>query len=397
MTAPAVGHARWWSLPDLGLAVGVAVLVLIGFGVSVADDVPILLVDHDGRPHLPTSRAVLEAAVEALPLTFRRVAPVLVFVVVATVSLIDEAVNHRPEPLPLAVLVALYTLAVLRRPLVAATAAVCYLAGLAVDEATAWTDLSDDQLYIDLLVIAGTVVLGVAIRRNRARTSRAVRQSVEASLAAEEQAREAAREERARIAREMHDLLGHQLSVIVAQAAATRRVSPDRPQATTAALDSIETVGRDAISGLRRLTGLLRVDRDPPQGGRAWLAELDAGLEQVRRAGLPVELTVEGAPRDLPADVALNALRVVQEALTNVLRHAGPTRATVVLSFRDADLGIEVHDTGGAGYRAPDGGSGGHGLAGMAQRVQLLGGELTAGPDGGRGFRVRARLPVVTG
>ncbi|MFL6097738.1 MAG: sensor histidine kinase [Blastococcus sp.] len=403
MTTPAATNRhRWPRASDAALAIGVALTSLIGFGVSVVDDFPFLLVDHDGQPRLPVSRALLEVLAEALPLAFRRVAPVPVFVLVAGASLADEALNRHPEPLPLAVLVALYTLAVMRRPLVAGIAAACYLAGLAADTATAWTDVSDDQLYIDLLAVVGTVTLGCWIYLGRARISRAERRTLEVTRAAEARTREAVDQERARIARDMHDVLGHQLSVIVAQAATTRRVHADRPQATADALGSIESVGRDALSGLRRVVGLLRVDRerpDPPD--QPGLDRLGALVQEVRRAGMPVELVVLGIPRQLPEEVEQNAFRIVQEALTNSLRHSGRTGATVTLVYGDDGLDIEVTDAGGNGHPGPaardpgDGPpAGGFGLVGMRQRVEMLGGGLAAGADGDGGFRVRARLPV---
>jgi signal transduction histidine kinase len=406
---------------DVALAVGVAVIALIGYGVSVVDAFPFLLVDHDGQPGVPISYALLEVAAEALPLIFRRAAPVLVFVLVAGASLADEALNRHPEPLPLAVLVALYTLAVMRRPLVAGIAAACYLVGLTADTATAWTDVSDDQLYIHLLAVVGTVLLGCWIYLGRARVSSAERRTLEVTRAFEARTAEAVDEERARIAREMHDVLGHQLSVIVAQAATTRRVSADRPQATLDALGSIESVGRDALSGLRRLVGLLRVDRGKPdRAAPAGLDRLGALVEQVRIAGLPADLVVLGTPRRLPAELELTAFRIVQEALTNSLRHSARTRVTVTLTYGADALDIDVADSGGNGHpgRVTDAVEGppvdgssvdgpsvdgssvdgssvdGYGLVGMRQRVEMLGGLLTVGPDAGRGFRVRAWLPV---
>ncbi|MET0764160.1 MAG: histidine kinase [Blastococcus sp.] len=402
MTSPAaVSPRRSPPAADVALAVVVAVIALIGYGVSVVKDFPFLLVDHDGQPSLPLSRALLEALAEALPLAFRRVAPMLVFVLVAGASLVDEALNRHPEPLPLAVLIALYTLAVMRRPLVAGIAAVCYLAVLGLDTATVWTDVSDDQLYIDLLAVAGTVTLGCWIYLDRGRISRAERQTLEATRDFETRTMQAVDEERARIAREMHDVLGQQLSVIVAQAATTRRVLADRPEATVDALGSIESVGRDALSGLRRELGLLRVDRGP--SSPAGLDRLGALLDQVRGAGLPVELVVLGDPRPLPAEVELTAFRTVQEALTNSLRHSAHTPVAVTLTY-DADaLHIDVAESGDSDPpgQAPDRRSaeqdpptGGYGLLGMGQRVEMLGGRLTAGFQEGGGFRVRARLPV---
>jgi signal transduction histidine kinase len=407
MSPAATVSDRSPSAADLGLAVVVAVLTTIGFGVSVADDIPFLVVDGDAQPPLPASQALLEGVAEALPLTFRRMAPVTVFGLVAVVSLVDEALNRRPEPLPLAVLVALFTLAVLRRPVVAGVAATVFAVGLAAEAATAWTDVSDDQLYIDLLTIVGTVMLGYWIRLDRARTRGAERRALEVSLAAEGRTREAVEEERARIAREMHDVLGHQLSVIVAQAATARRVYADRPQATADTLGSIESVGRDALSGLRRLVGLLRVERGrpdpaPPPG----LDRLGVLVEQVRRAGLAVTLVEVGDRRPLPPEVELNAFRVVQEALTNSIRHGGRTAVTVTVTYRKDALGIDVRDAGADDHPGPAPGTGdpadgtalgGYGLIGMRQRLELLGGELVAGPDGGRGFRVTARLPAAEG
>jgi len=401
---PATAPQRLPRMTDVALAVGVGLIALIGYGVSVVENFPFLLVDHDGQPSLPISYALLEVVAEALPLAFRRTAPVLVFVLVAGASLADEALNQHPEPMPLAVLVALYTLAVMRGPLVAGIAAACYLAGLAADTATAWTDVSDDQLYIDLLAVVGTVTLGCWIYLGRARVSRAERRTLEVTRALEARTAEAVEAERARIVREMHDVLGHQLSVIVAQAATTRRVFADRPQATADALGSIESAGRDALSGLRRVVGLLRVDRErPDRPSPAVLDRLGELMEQVRGAGLPVELVVHGSPRPLTDEVELAALRIVQEALTNSLRHSGRTRVTVTLTFGADALDIDVVDVGGNGHpgRVPDERSpgegapvGGYGLVGMRQRVEMLGGLLAAGPDARDGFRVSARLPV---
>ena len=400
MTPPAAPSPRRLpSAGDLALAVGVALIALVGFGVSVVNDFPFLLVDHDGQPSLPLSRALLEVSAEALPLAFRRSAPTVVFVLVAGASLADEALNQHPEPLPLAVLVALYTLAVLRRPLVAGIAAAAYLAGLAVDTATVWTDVSDDQLYIHLLAVVGTVTLGCWIYVDRARVARAERQTAEATRAVDTRTAEAVDDERARIAREMHDVLGQQLSVIVAQAATTRRVHVDRPQATADALDSIESVGRDALSALRRELGLLRVDREAPDPGTG-LDRLDVLIDQVRRAGLPVQLVVLGDRRPLPADVELTAFRTVQEALTNCLRHSALTPVTVTLAFDSEALDVEVADSAAGDRRPAPRGAGqeppgdGFGLIGMRQRVELLGGRLTAGFGAGGRFRVHARLPV---
>jgi signal transduction histidine kinase len=203
----------------------------------------------------------------------------------------------------------------------------------------------------------------------------------------------AVEQEQARIAREVHDIVAHDVSVIVAQAAVTRRVFPTQPQKAVDALASIEALGRDALDGLRRLVTLVRSphpeDENSPQ---PTLERLPSLLAQVRRAGLPVRLTIRGTPRPLPVTVELNAFRIVQEALTNSLKHAGPTRATVVLDYRGDSLDVEVRDAGlGSSPATP---SAGYGLIGMQQRASMLGGQLVAGSVDGHGFRVSARLPL---
>jgi len=382
---------------DLGIAGAVALLTVIGLGLTVADDLPLVTLDPDSPSLLPEWRAVLGAVAEAAPLVFRRIAPLRVFLLVATVSLVDEVMNRHPQPLPLAVLVALYTLTVMRRPRVAAIAAAGYLVALAL-ATTAWTDVTADQLYVDLLTVAGTVTLGCWISLDRMRADAAEQRTREVTRTVEAAAHAAVDRERTRIAREMHDVLGSQLSLIVAQASTTRRVYADRPQATAAALASIESVGRDALSGLRRIVGLLCADRGRPPG----LDGLDALLGQLDRAGLPVQLVVHGNQRRLAAEVELTAFRIVQEALTNSLRHAGGSGVTITLSYGDDALAIDVTDAGPAGATGPipppraaadDALHRGFGLVGMRERVELLGGGLGAGPVGG-GFRVRACLPL---
>jgi signal transduction histidine kinase len=214
-----------------------------------------------------------------------------------------------------------------------------------------------------------------------------------AELAREQEGRTqaAVAQEQARIAREVHDIVAHDVSVMVAQAGAGRRVFATKPEVAAEALASIEAVGRDALDGLRRLVTLLRSDLE--QSGRSPQPSLDRLpwlLDQVRRAGLPVTLTVRGVSRALPATVELNAFRIVQEALTNVLKHAGPTEAAVTLDYGDAELRVEVRDRGRGSAPSP---SPGYGLISMQQRARMLGGDLVARPAG-RGFVVTARLPV---
>jgi signal transduction histidine kinase len=210
-----------------------------------------------------------------------------------------------------------------------------------------------------------------------------------------EQAAEAARavaEEQARIARELHDVIAHNVSVMVVQAAAARDVFDARPERAREALQAIERTGRGALDELRRLLGAVRGEGAAfaPQPS---LAELDELVRQVGAAGLAVTVTTEGTPRALPAAVELSLYRIVQEALTNTLKHARATRAEVLLHYRDTELELEIRDDGVAAAAAGANGSG-HGLIGMRERLSLLGGTLAAGPRSEGGFTVAARLPL---
>jgi signal transduction histidine kinase len=210
----------------------------------------------------------------------------------------------------------------------------------------------------------------------------------------DQRARQAVVEERGRIARELHDVVSHAMSTIIVQAGAERLVLQESQRSTREVLAGIESTGRQAMAEMRRLLGVLR-DGDvelalAPQPG---LAQLDPLLEQVRSAGLPVDVLVEGTPIDLPAGVDVSAFRIVQEGLTNALRHAGAAHASVVVRYRPGEVEVEVCDDG----RGGPAGEAGHGLIGMRERVALFGGELRAGPRPQGGFAVRARLPVEDG
>jgi signal transduction histidine kinase len=196
--------------------------------------------------------------------------------------------------------------------------------------------------------------------------------------------------ERARIARELHDVVAHSVSVMTVQAGAARLLLEEDPGRAREPLVSVEETGREALAEMRRLLGILRADEQPaalaPQPG---VADISALVEQLRAAGLPVDLVIGGDPRALPPGIDLAAYRVVQEALTNALKHAGAARAEVSIRYRPAALEVSVVNDG---HLATNGG-GGHGLLGMRERVTLYGGELQAGPRPGGGYAVRATLP----
>jgi signal transduction histidine kinase len=238
-------------------------------------------------------------------------------------------------------------------------------------------------------------VIAVVIRVYRGSIERAERRAALFAADREARAREAVAEERSRLARELHDSVGHALNVVVLHAGAAQRVIETRPELAREALGSIETAGRQALADIERMLGILRAPDDTVGLDAApGLGQLETLCEQVREAGLPVILNVEGEGRALPASLDLTAFRIVQEALTNTLKHAGKTQALVTLRYASGELDIDVLDDGRG--VAPGVTGGGRGLLGMRERVVAFRGELTAGPRAGGGFAVHARLPLET-
>jgi signal transduction histidine kinase len=205
-------------------------------------------------------------------------------------------------------------------------------------------------------------------------------------------ARRAVAEERQRIARELHDVVAHSVSVMTVQAGAVRRLLRPEQERERLALEAIETTGREALTEMRRLVGLLRDQGSTPDfAPQPSMRTVDVLVGTVREAGLPVELEVEGEPRELPPGVDLSAYRVIQEALTNALKYAGPAKAWVTVRWKEGELEVEVANDGRS---EPVGDGGGHGLAGLRERVSLVGGSIESGPRAGGGFVVKAHLPL---
>ena len=217
---------------------------------------------------------------------------------------------------------------------------------------------------------------------------RAEQLAIEQEAAAER----AVAEERQRIARELHDVIAHSVSVMTVQAGAVRRLLLPEQERERQALEIVESTGREALTEMRRLVGLLREQGTMPEfAPQPSLRTLDILIGTVREAGLEVELDVQGEERELPPGVDLSAYRLVQEALTNTLKYAGPAQAWVTLRWRDDELELEVANNGSS--EAASNGTG-HGLAGMRERVALCGGTLETGPRDGGGFVVRCHLPL---
>jgi signal transduction histidine kinase len=273
------------------------------------------------------------------------------------------------------------------------------LAGLAVvllARETNNPDNTDLRHLLDALAWESTIfaawLLGAYLRTRRLYVAELEGRAIRAERAREEQARAAVAEERGRIARELHDAVAHGVTVMVVQAEAAEEMLGADPERAQQALRKVQQTGRQALVELRRLLGILRDDEaEADRAPQPVLADLDALIAAVAGAGLPVELRVEGAPVALPSGLDLSAYRIVQEALTNALKHAGRTSATVALTYGDGVLDLEISDDG-VGHHASNGT--GHGLAGMRERVALYGGEFTSGPRPGRGYVVHARFPT---
>ena len=317
------------------------------------------------------------------PLALRRRAPLLMWIGIwAGITLQNLITRHPPQGLEfLFVLFAggysLGAHASLRRG----------AAGLAVTAPVMAliSRLGGVGMGLSVIPILAFWLAGVVVRARRRAAALARR-----NAALQRLAEQAAAAEQARIARELHDIVAHHLSVIVLQAAGAR--ASGRSAGTV--LEKIENSGRQALAETRRLLGVLRDTGEEtglaPQPG---ISELDALADTVRAAGLPVNLVIDGDPAALPAAVDVSVYRIVQEALTNILKHAGPARADVTIGCADEAVTIEITDDGTRepGNQPP---AGGHGLAGMRERVTIFGGDLRAGPRPGGGFTVHARLPL---
>jgi len=244
-----------------------------------------------------------------------------------------------------------------------------------------------------LIVLLAAWAAGRAVRAGRAYAAGLREQAERRAQSAVDQARRAVAEERLQIARELHDVVAHSMSVIAVQAGVGHYVIGQNPEEAASALAAIEGISRAALREMRQLLGVLR-DGEP--GEMLAAPGLDDIPDLARRAGLRVDVAVRGTPRQLPAGVDLAAFRIVQEALTNVVKHAGTDQGRVEVTFSADAVAIEVTDdgAGGAGPGSREEGSRGHGLIGMRERVALYGGVFSAGPLPGRGYRIHALLPI---
>lgn len=374
---------------DVGLAVGTAV-------VGVAEIwVPLPSVVGSGSQDLSTAVVVALATM----LLFRRRAPLLVALCVLATwpvvfSITPILVLFWGQFVPMAI--ALFSVARFgrgREPWYGAAAAAATLLFFDL-RVEALQDAS--EIVFHWMVFSVVFAFGWGLRSLEQRAQASTQRAIDAEVAAAQEAIAAVTAERTRIARELHDIIAHSVTVMVVQAGAAEQLVEDDPVVARKALQTIRSTGISALAEMRRVVEVLRGDeigRLDPQPGVAALPSL---VEEARATGLEATLEVEGDPRPLSPGLDLTAYRIVQESLTNARRHGDATGATVVLRYGDGELDVEVRDDGAGATGSPTG-NGGHGLAGMRERVSLYGGELETGPSADGGFRVRARLPAEPG
>ncbi|OPF84525.1 two-component sensor histidine kinase [Streptomyces antioxidans] len=340
-------------------------------------------------------------------IALRRRAPEKMLVLAILCGLAQLATDVRPNVADFAMLVIVYTVAVTSsRPAsrfalgVAISAAPLSILRWPHSQQGWWEDVVSAVFVSIPFVLAW--VLGDSIRTRRAYYAQLEERAARLEKEREAQSKVAVAAERARIARELHDVVAHNVSVMVVQADGAAYVLDSSPEQTRQALETISGTGRQALAEMRRLLGVLRTGEPGEENDyvpQPDVEQIDELVEQVRVAGLPVDFKVVGSPRQLPSGVELTAYRIVQEALTNTRKHGGPdVGASVRLTYFDDGLGLLVEDDGRGAQREmyEDGGAdgSGHGLIGMRERVGMVGGTLDAGPRPGGGFRISALLPL---
>jgi signal transduction histidine kinase len=363
--------------------------VFIGLGIGAEVEIAVTSVHVDKVP------AALLAPFWALPLLLRRRfpigAPTFALIAIASHVVIDPKGNNDLSFPFFSALAAAFTFGQITERRKA-------LAGLGISVAVVAfvsTQLPNPSVagtIWPLVIFAAVWAAGYFLSTRSQQIAEAAARAEAAERAREEEARAAVAEERARIARELHDVVGHSVSVMTVQAAAARRLLKPEQERERQALLVVEQTGREALAEMRRLVGVLRRPEEAPAlAPQPSLEHVDKLVAQAKDAGLPVELHVEGKPVPLSAGIDLTAYRLVQEGLTNAVKHANAEHAEVLVRYSDGHVEITVSDDGRGGG---NGDGSGHGLVGMRERVSVYGGELQAGPRPEGGYALRARLPV---
>ncbi|MFF4576843.1 sensor histidine kinase [Streptomyces sp. NPDC001373] len=361
--------------------------------VQVATTIP-FVVPRDPADSPATWAAYLLTTLGNVPLVWRRRAPVTALLgVVAAGSVYRLGLDGPGQPLPYAGLVCVYSIALLRPPRVRLAVAAALVVVIAVS--VGLNTGTARELLFSLFVFAAAFVLGRLQATRLAYTAAALDRAAQLERANRIEAEQAAARERARIAREMHDILSHAVSIMVVQAEAGPVAVRRAPERAEAAFEAIAETGRDAMAQLRTMLGVLRAQEPAPRAPQPGIGGLPALVDRVRASGLAVSYARTGEVRELPAALEATVHRVVQEALTNVVKHAGASAVDVRLEYGPRELAVRVTDDG----RGPSGGAaGGHGLIGIRERAAAHGGTAWTGPGAdGRGFTVLVTSPLEVG
>ncbi|WP_262063101.1 sensor histidine kinase [Streptomyces sp. STR69] len=387
-------HPTWvdtfWAVFLLGLS-----------GVSIAST------SYESGRHGTAPGALAVSAVMCVPIALRRRWPEKMLVLILATGLAQLVLDIEPVVADFAMLVIVYTVAAIGARWASRFALVTGLVAATLSQIR-WPQEHTSSAGLVAIAVFQTVpfalawVLGDSMRTRRAYFAQLEERAARLEKEREAQAKVAVAAERARIARELHDVVAHNVSVMVVQADGAAYVLDSAPDQAKKALETISSTGRQALAEMRRLLGVLRTGEHKEAGEyvpQPDVEQIDDLVEQCRTSGLPVDFKVEGTPRPLPSGVELTAYRIVQEALTNTRKHGGPnTGASVRLVYFDDGLGLLVEDDGkGAPHELYEEGGAdgqGHGLIGMRERVGMVGGTLDAGPRPGGGFRISALLPL---
>jgi len=348
----------------------------------------------------PLAWAVTLLVLQALPLAYRRDYPVWVFLAVGAPRVLYDLLGFGYAPVPVGPAIAYFTILERSSTRTRWVISALLMAGI-VEGQTLPGHTEPYDFFVQLLIFAMTGLAGLLSRSRRKYLSQTEARAERAESELDQQAALAAARERTRIARELHDVVAHHVSLMAVQAEAASSLLPGQPEQAARSVEIISQTARQALAELRRLLGVLRGPGEQPSTPPTpSLGELDAVLAQVGEAGLAVDLAVEGDPAELAAGVNLTAYRIVQEGLTNALRHSAAPQAAVRLCYEPGYVTVSITNSGpaaGNGH-ARDGtanAQGGFGLAGIAERVASCGGTLTVGPTGAGGFALTARLPAL--
>jgi len=365
-----------------------------GLGVALAAVNVVSLLPYRDQLH-PLWLALVLVALQGLPLAWRRARPVGIGLIIGAARVAYDKIGFGFAPFPLGPAIAFYTIIDRRSPLWRWIACLVIAAGIAVSEASPGHPQPYDTIF-QVTIFVTAAAAGLLSRAKRASIRAAQSRADRAEAELDRQSARAAERERTRIARELHDVVAHHVSLIAVQAEAATSLLPGRPEQARRSVEVIGDTARQALTELRRLLGVLRRPSERPETTPSVsLAELGDVLDQVRGTGLPVDLEVVGTPVPLAPGVDLTAYRIIQEALTNTIRHARAERATVTVRYEPGYITVSVTDSGRrVDAVAPVAANGaGLGLAGIAERVASCGGNLTVGPTQADGFAVTARLP----